>query len=57
VIGTSLTLNPFLVLVALAFWIWLWGPVGGFIAIPALLIVFAIIRNILPGADWSTSVR
>lgn len=57
VLGRTLTLNPFLVLVALAFWIWLWGPVGGFIAIPALLIVFAIVRNILPGADLVTPVR
>ena len=57
VIGKSLTLNPFLVLVALAFWIWLWGPVGGFIAIPAMLIIFAMTRNLLPGADWTTSVR
>lgn len=51
VVGRTLTLNPFVVLLALAFWIWIWGPVGGFIAIPALLIVLAISRNILPGLD------
>jgi predicted PurR-regulated permease PerM len=51
VVGRTLTLNPFVVLLALSFWIWIWGPVGGFIAIPALLIVFAITRNILPGVD------
>lgn len=50
VIGRTMTLNPFLVLLALIFWLWLWGPVGGFIAIPALLIVYAIVRNIAPGA-------
>lgn len=49
VVGRALTLNPFVVLLALAFWIWIWGTVGGFIAIPALLIVLAIARNILPG--------
>lgn len=49
VIGRTLTLNPFLVLLALAFWIWLWGPVGGIIAIPAMLIVMAIARNVMPG--------
>ena len=49
IVGRTLTLNPFLVLLALAFWIWIWGPIGGFIAIPALLIVFAIARNLLPG--------
>lgn len=52
VIGRAMTLNPFIVLLALVFWIWLWGPVGGFIAIPALLIVYAIIRNTVPGANW-----
>ena len=51
VVGHTMTLNPFLVLLALAFWIWIWGPIGGFIAIPALLIFFAIARNILPGVN------
>jgi len=51
VVGRTLTLNPFLVLLALAFWLWIWGPVGGFIAIPAVLVVLAITRNILPGLD------
>lgn len=52
VIGRTMTLNPFVVLLSLAFWIWLWGPLGGFIAIPALLVVFAMIRNFVPGADF-----
>ena len=55
VIGRTLTLNPFLVLLALAFWIWIWGPIGGFVAIPALLIIFAVTRNILPGFDSNAS--
>jgi predicted PurR-regulated permease PerM len=50
VIGRTLTLNPFAVLLALAFWIWIWGPIGGFVAIPAVLIVIAIARNLIPGA-------
>jgi predicted PurR-regulated permease PerM len=53
VIGKTMTINPFLILLALAFWIWTWGALGGFIAIPALLICYAIARNILPGTDWS----
>ncbi len=52
VIGRTMTLNPFIVLLALVFWIWLWGALGGFVAIPALLIVYAIIRNIVPGINW-----
>lgn len=52
VIGRTMTMNPFIVLLALAFWIWLWGALGGFIAIPALLVAYAIGQNILPGAEW-----
>jgi predicted PurR-regulated permease PerM len=48
VIGISMTMNPFIIFLALAFWIWLWGPVGGFIAIPSLLILYALIRNTVP---------
>ena len=51
VVGRTLTLNPFVVLLALAFWLWLWGPIGGFIAIPAVLIVMAVARNLFPGVD------
>jgi predicted PurR-regulated permease PerM len=57
VIGRTMTLNPFTVLLSLAFWIWLWGALGGFIAVPALLIVYAIIRNIIPVADWQADGR
>ncbi|MFN0263641.1 AI-2E family transporter [Tepidamorphus sp. 3E244] len=48
VVGRSLTINPFLVFLALAFWLWLWGPVGGFIAVPMSLIFVVILRNLLP---------
>ena len=49
VIGRSVTLSPFLVFLSLAFWIWLWGPVGGLLAVPFLLIGHAVMRNsILP---------
>jgi len=47
VIGRRMTMNPFIVFLSLAFWLWIWGPVGGFIAVPALLIVYALIVNIL----------
>lgn len=48
VIGRTLTLNPFFVLLSLTFWIWLWGPAGGFIAVPSMLLLMAVLRNILP---------
>jgi predicted PurR-regulated permease PerM len=52
-LGRALTLNPFVVVLALIFWVWLWGPLGGFIAIPALLVCYAIIRNIFPETGWA----
>jgi predicted PurR-regulated permease PerM len=48
VLGATMTMNPFAVFLALAFWIWLWGPIGGFIAVPSLLIFYALVRNIIP---------
>ncbi|KJS18586.1 MAG: hypothetical protein VR78_04670 [Hoeflea sp. BRH_c9] len=48
VIGRSVTLNPFFVFLSLAFWLWLWGPVGGLLAVPFLLIGFAVMRNAVP---------
>jgi predicted PurR-regulated permease PerM len=53
VVGRALTLNPFVVVLALVFWIWLWGALGGFIAVPALLICYAVIRNMFPGFQWA----
>ena len=55
VLGRTLTMNPFVVLLALAFWLWIWGPLGGFIAVPALLILYAVVGNIVPGIDWSSN--
>ncbi|MBS9722526.1 AI-2E family transporter [Tianweitania sp. BSSL-BM11] len=56
VIGRAMTLNPFAVLIALAFWIWLWGPIGGFIAIPGLLILYAVVWNLIPGIAADNAV-
>ncbi|WP_157018502.1 AI-2E family transporter [Mesorhizobium xinjiangense] len=55
VLGRTMTLNPFLVVLAIAFWIWIWGALGGFIAVPVLLIIYAIVTNIMPQAGRSTA--
>jgi predicted PurR-regulated permease PerM len=57
VVGRTLMLNPFAVLLALSFWIWIWGPIGGFIAIPAMLVVIAIARNVVPTINVDGSFR
>lgn len=54
VIGRSVTLNPFFVLLSLAFWLWLWGPIGGLLAVPFLLIGYAVMRNAIPLAVRSS---
>lgn len=36
-LGRQMRLSPLLVFVSLAFWLWLWGPIGGIVAIPLLL--------------------
>jgi predicted PurR-regulated permease PerM len=36
VLGRSLTLNPVIILVSLAFWGWMWGIVGMILAVPIL---------------------
>jgi predicted PurR-regulated permease PerM len=32
VVGHRLTINPFLVVLSIAFWTWMWGPIGAFLA-------------------------
>ncbi len=41
-VGKSLAVNPLLVFSSLVFWLWLWGPIGGIIAIPLLIWVITI---------------
>ncbi|MBW6416915.1 AI-2E family transporter [Celeribacter sp. PS-C1] len=36
-VGRHMQVSPLLVFLSLCFWLWLWGPVGGFIAIPLLV--------------------
>ena len=50
IIGRRLELNALAVFIALAFWTWLWGPMGGFLSSP-LLIVALILKDHL----WPTT--
>jgi predicted PurR-regulated permease PerM len=47
-LGRTMMMNPFLIFLSLAFWIWAWGPVGGLVAVPSLLILYSFATNILP---------
>jgi predicted PurR-regulated permease PerM len=47
IIGRRLTLNPLGVFLSLAFWTWLWGPVGAFLSVPFLIFGIVIARHLL----------
>ena len=36
-VGRHMKVNPLLVFLSLVFWLWLWGPIGGVVAIPFLV--------------------
>jgi predicted PurR-regulated permease PerM len=46
--GRTLTLNPLVIFLAIAYWMWIWGPIGGLVAVPSLLILQSIIYHVLP---------
>jgi predicted PurR-regulated permease PerM len=48
VLGHRLTLNPLAVLLALAFWSWLWGPMGAFLAVPLSIVALVTINHLFP---------
>src|SRR6516164_9309391 len=45
-IGHRLTINPFLVFLSIAFWTWMWGPVGAFLGVPILLCAMVAVRRL-----------
>jgi len=50
-IGHRLTINPFLVFLSIAFWTWMWGPVGTFLAVPILLCAMVVMRRPSTGQE------
>jgi predicted PurR-regulated permease PerM len=51
IIGRRLTLNPLLVFLALAFWTWMWGPIGAFLSVPLSIIGLVIFNHLFPTDD------
>jgi predicted PurR-regulated permease PerM len=47
-VGHRLTINPFLVFLSIAFWTWLWGPAGAFLAAPLLVAAMVVARHVAP---------
>ncbi|MCW5722097.1 MAG: AI-2E family transporter [Devosia sp.] len=47
-IGRTMTLNPFIIFLSITFWLWAWGPVGGLVAVPTLLIATSVLSHAVP---------
>lgn len=52
-IGRTMTLNPFIIFLSITFWLWAWGPVGGLVAVPTLLILTSVLTHALPSKPVS----
>jgi predicted PurR-regulated permease PerM len=50
IIGRRLELNALAVFIALAFWTWLWGPMGGFLSSPLLIVALILKEHLWPTA-------
>jgi predicted PurR-regulated permease PerM len=48
IIGRRLQLNALAVFIGLAFWTWLWGPMGGFLAAPILIVALILKEHLMP---------
>ncbi|NSX54346.1 AI-2E family transporter [Parasulfitobacter algicola] len=50
-VGHRMSINPLLVFISLVFWLWMWGPVGGIIAIPLLVWCLTVYNEMRRVAD------
>jgi predicted PurR-regulated permease PerM len=48
VVGRQLLLHPLAVFLSLAFWAWLWGPIGALLATPILIVAMVSIDHLYP---------
>jgi predicted PurR-regulated permease PerM len=47
-LGKRLEMNPLAVFLGMAFWTWLWGPIGAFLSVPLLVIGMVVWRHVCP---------
>ena len=46
IVGKNLGVSPFVILVALTFWGWMWGFIGMIIAVPVMVIIKIVCENV-----------
>jgi predicted PurR-regulated permease PerM len=51
IVGRRMTLNPLLIFLALAFWTWMWGPIGSFLAAPLSIVGLVIFNHLIPDEE------
>jgi AI-2 transport protein TqsA len=51
VMGRGLGLSPFVVLLSLLFWGWVWGPIGALLSLPLTMVVKILLEN-SPDMAW-----
>ena len=59
-LGRHLALNPVAVFLAFSFWSFLWGPIGGLLAMPLLIAFKALcdrIERLAPLGEFLSSAR
>jgi predicted PurR-regulated permease PerM len=48
ILGRRLAVAPLVVFLTVAFWAWLWGPVGAFLAMPILIATLVTLNHLYP---------
>jgi predicted PurR-regulated permease PerM len=48
IVGRRLALNALAVFIAVAFWTWLWGPMGAFLSSPLLIVMLIMKEHFMP---------
>ncbi|MGA8615337.1 MAG: AI-2E family transporter [Xanthobacteraceae bacterium] len=51
IVGRRITLNPLVVVLALAFWTWMWGPIGAFLAMPLSIVGLVVVGHLFPAEE------
>ena len=51
IVGRRITLNPLVVVLALAFWTWMWGPIGALLAVPLSIVGLVVFSHLFPAEE------
>ncbi len=55
IVGRRMTVNPFVIFLSVAFWVWLWGPLGALLAMPILIVLLVVRAHVYPKNELAHS--